>query len=201
MVILILGTQGLAHAQLRQYLGLKIGAVAANETWTGFASGVHTENRWGFTVDAFADVPFFNFFSAQGEVQYTQKGTSFPQTILSPSGGQIQYRTVSPRIDYISIPLLAKFMVPLKSFTPYVLVGPRFDFLVGKAPDGLGGIIDYYDNMDYGLTVGAGVEIDSLFPFGILAEFRYNPNSYNSYDNGGETVKNRSADFLVGVRL
>lgn len=203
MAVVLLAAQSVTHAQLRESYGIKVGAVGANETWTGFGATWNTENRWGFTADAYAEIPFFSFLSAQGEIQYTQKGMNYsvPITTVAQPDGSGQYRTISPRIDYISIPLLAKLKIPLKSVTPYVLVGPRFDFLITSEPDGLDAVVNNFDKMDYGLTVGAGIELNSLFPFGILAEFRYNPNAYDSYQSGYETVRNRSIDFLVGVRL
>lgn len=201
--IILFLAQSVTLAQVRENYGIKIGAVGANETWTGFASNWNMKNRWGFTADAYAEIPFFRSFSAQGEIQYTQKGmkVSVPITTVSQPDGTGQYRTISPRIDYVSIPLLAKLKIPLTSLTPYILVGPRFDILISREPDGLDAVVNNFDKMDYGLTVGAGIELDSLFPFGILAEFRYNPNAYDSYQSGYQTIRNRSVDFLVGVRL
>ncbi len=201
--IMLLLAANPANAQLMRSYGVKLGAVAANETWTNNGYTWDTKNRWGFTVAAFADVPFFRFFSAQGEMQFTQKGMDYsvPATTPSRPVGPGEYRTISPTIDYISIPLLAKFKIPSGPLTPYILIGPRFDFLISSSPDGLDAVVNNFDKMDYGLTVGAGVELDSLFPFGILAEVRYNPNSYDSYQSDFTTVKNRSIDFLVGVRL
>ncbi len=201
-IALLLAQSG-AHAQLKESYGMKLGVVGANQTWNDYGTVWKTDNRWGFTADAFIEVPFFRYFSAQAEIQYTQKGMSYsqPMTVISQSPLPVQSRTFSPRIDYISIPLLAKVKFPFSTVTPYILVGPRFDFLVYADPDGLGPVVNNFDNMDYGLTVGAGIEFDSVLPFGLLAEFRYNPNSYDSYDSGQLSVRNRTVDFLVGVRL
>lgn len=201
-IALLLWQSG-AQAQLRRSYGIKIGAVGANETWSDITGDWNTKSRWGFTADAYAEIPLSRFLSAQGEIQYTQKGMSLsvPVTTASQPDGSGQYYTISPRIDYISIPLLAKLRIPLIPITPYILVGPRFDFLILKKADGLDPVVDNFDNMDYGLTVGAGVELDSLLPFGLLAEFRYNPNAYDSYESGSQRVRNRSLDFLVGIRL
>lgn len=201
--IVLLGQAG-AQAQLKRTYGFKIGAVGANESWTGVAGfDWKTDTRWGFTAAVYAEVPLWKFLSAQGEIQYTQKGMSFsiPVTTASQPDGSGQYYTISPRIDYISVPLLAKLLIPLTTVTPYVLVGPRFDFLLSRYPDGLDQVVNNFDKMDYGLTLGAGVELNSLFPFGLLAEFRYNPNAYDSYQSGSQSVSNRSMDFLVGIRL
>lgn len=201
-IALLLWQSG-AQAQLRRSYGIKIGTVAANETWSEITGDWNTKDRWGFTADAYAEIPLSRFLSAQGEIQYTQKGMSLsvPVTTASQPDGSGQYYTISPRIDYISIPLLAILRIPLTPVTPYILVGPRFDFLISNNADGLGAVVDNFDRMDYGLTVGAGVELDSLLPFGLLAEFRYNPNSYDSYQSAGQSVRNRSLDFLVGIRL
>jgi opacity protein-like surface antigen len=99
------------------------------------------------------------------------------------------------------VPILAKLRLPLRNVTPYVLIGPRFDFLISRSGGTLDATISQFDKMDYGLTLGAGVELNSIFPFGLLAEFRYNPNSYDSYKSQYQSVRNRSMDFLVGIRL
>ncbi len=204
VVLIVLLGQACSQAQLNRTYGIKIGAVAANESWTDIGGfNWKTDTRWGFTAAVYAEAPLWKFLSAQGEIQYTQKGMNFsiPVTTASQPDGSGQYYTISPRIDYISIPILAKLRIPFAVVTPYVLIGPRFDFLLSRYPDGLDQVVNNFDKMDYGLTLGAGLELNSLFPFGLLAEFRYNPNAYDSYRSGSQSVSNRSMDFLVGIRL
>jgi opacity protein-like surface antigen len=198
-LVLLLGQAG-AQAQLARSYGIKLGVVGANEAWSTIPA---TDIRWGFTADVYAELPYSKYLSADAEIQYTQKGMkySLPVTTASGPDGSGQYYTFSPRIDYISIPILAKLRLPLPMVTPYLVIGPRFDFLISKKADGFDATINNFDKMDYGLTVGAGVELNSLFPFGLLAEFRYNPNSYDSYNSQYLSVRNRSMDFFVGVRL
>ena len=198
--LVLLLAQSAAQAQLTRSYGIKLGLVGANETWSTIPA---TDTRWGFTAGVYAELPYSKYLSADGEIQYTQKGMkySIPVTTASQPDGSGQYYTLSPRIDYISIPILAKLRLPLPKFTPYLVVGPRFDFLISRSGGPLDAAISQFDKMDYGLTIGAGVELNSIFPFGLLAEFRYNPNSYDSYNNQYLSVRNRSMDFLVGVRL
>ncbi len=201
--VLLLAQSG-AYAQPKRTYGVKLGIVGANETWTMISSAdLGTSTRWGFTAEVFAEIPLFRYLSAVGEIQYTQKGMRYsaPVTTISQPDGTGEYYTMRPRIDYISVPMLARLRIPLHAVTPYLLVGPRFDFLISSRADGLDAVVSRFDRMDYGLTLGAGVELDSIFPFGLLAEFRYNPNVYDSYESSYLSVRNRSLDFLIGVRL
>ncbi len=202
-LVLLLCLSG-AKAQPARTYGIKLGVVGANESWSVLGeSDWPTDIRWGFTADVYAELPYSKYLSADAEIQYTQKGMkySIPVTTASQPDGSGQYYTISPRIDYISIPILAKLRLPLAAVAPYLIIGPRFDFLISRSGGSLDAAISQFDRMDYGLTLGAGVELNSIFPYGLLAEFRYNFNSYDSYKSQYLSVRNRSMDFLVGVRL
>jgi opacity protein-like surface antigen len=191
-----------ANAQLTRSYGIKLGVVGANEAWSSLGEPDWPTNiRWGFTADVYAELPYSKYLSADAEIQYTQKGMKYTTREITDFPPFSAYRTFSPRVDYLSIPILAKLRLPLVNLVPYILVGPRFDFLVHRSGDGLNAVVNDFDNMDYGLTVGAGFELNSVLPFGLLAEFRYNPNSYDSYNSPSQRVRNRSLDFLVGIRL
>ena len=70
--------------------------------------------------------------------------------------------TVSNRLDYLSLPVLAKGRIDLKSLTPYVLAGIRFDHMLGYESEGdiFNQVFDAFDPTTIGGSVGAGVEID-----------------------------------------
>jgi len=191
------------HAQFIRGYGVKVGLVAANQTWRyTFLPHLPTDNRWGFTSGIFLEAIDLPYLSVVAEVQYTQKGMNWtiPITTETQSDGTGEYVTRSPRVDYVSIPVLAKvrFSTPIAML--YILAGPRFDFLLYKNADGFDPIVHKFENSDFGATLGFGVERE-LSHFSILAEIRSNPNLKDSFNNEFLTVRNRSWDFVVGVRL
>lgn len=204
VVVSVLMLHSTTHAQLVRGYGLKLGVTAANQSWH-FADTPEllTDNRWGFTASGFLEFLDLPFLSAVVEVQYARKGMSesIPITTESQPEGTGQFITKRPRVDYLSIPFLAKVRFSTPVITPYLIAGPRLDFAVSKNGDGYDVVIDKFESSEFGVTLGVGVEISSLLPISVLAEFRYNSSLKDSFNNNFLTVRNRSLDFLLGVRL
>jgi opacity protein-like surface antigen len=193
-----------SHAQLLRGYGLKLGAVAADQNWKYTSiPALSTDNRWDFTAAVFVELLDHPFLSAIIEVQYTRKGMSesIPITTEAQPDGTGEFITKKPRVDYISIPLLAKVRFSTPEFSPYLIAGPRFDFLVSKKGDTYEVVIDKFETTEFGATVGVGIDFASLLPVNLLAEFRYNPSFNDAFNNNFLSVRNRSLDFLLGVRL
>lgn len=204
ILIAILVANLVAHSQLVRSYGIKLGAVSANQTWHYTnTSDLTTDSRWGITGGLYLELLDVPFLSVVAEVQYTQKGMKFsaPITTESQPEGTGQFITISPRVDYLSLPLLGKLRLHSPVFTPYLIAGPRVDLLISKKGDVYGLVIDRFKSTDVGGTVGIGVEIHTLLPVGLLAELRYNPSFRDSYNSEFLTVRNRSFDFLVGLQL
>lgn len=203
IALILVFTTG-TNAQFVKGFGIKMGTVAANQSWH-FTSlpDLQSENRWGFTVVPFVELFDLARFSVLVEAQYTQKGfkQSLPVTTESNPEGTGEFITKRPKVDYLSIPLLAKLKLPLSGFVPYLIAGPRFDVLLSTSADGYGAVVDKFKTSEFGATVGAGVELTVLPAIGLLAEFRYNPSVTDAFSTNFVTVRNRSFDFLVGVRL
>lgn len=206
--MVILAANSVAHSQLVRSYGVKLGAVSANQTWhyaffPDLATDWTTNYRWGITGGVYVELLDIPLLSLVAELQYTQKGTRYPLPLTSVSqpDGTGQFKTLSPRVDYLSIPILAKLRLKSPFFTPYLIVGPRVDLLVFKRGDGFDQVIDRFKSTDVGGTIGVGVEIHTLLPVGLLAELRFNPSFRDSYNSEFLTVRNRSFDFLVGLQL
>ena len=204
ILIVFLLANSAAHSQLVRSYGVKLGAVSANQTWHYTStSDLTTDSRWGITGGLYLELLDVPFLSVVAEVQYTQKGMKFsaPITTESQPEGTGQFMTISPRVDYLSLPLLGKLRLHSPVFTPYLIAGPRVDLLISKKGDVYGLVIDKFKSTDVGGTVGVGVEIHTLLPVGLLAEIRYNASFRDSFKTEFLTVRNRSFDFLVGLQL
>ncbi len=191
------------NAQLIRGYGIKVGTVSANQTWNYTTlSDLSTESRWGLTLSGFVEVLDIPYFSIVAELQYAQKGTK----ILIPETGPedpaiIGTETISPRVDYLSIPILVKIRFSNPLIEPYIMAGPRVDVLLSKSGDAMSDVVDKFKSSDYGLTVGVGAEIGSWCPLHLLAEVRYNTSLNKAYDSDGVNVRNESLDLIVGIRF
>lgn len=202
MVILVANSA--AHSQLVRSYGIKLGAVSANQTWDyTSAPDLTTSYRWGITGGVYLEFLDIPLLSLVGEIQYTQKGMTFsaPVTTALQPNGTGQFISLSPRVDYLSIPILAKLRLKSPFFTPYLIAGPRVDLLVYKKGDGFDPVIDQFKSTDVGGTVGVGSEFNTPLAIGILAEIRYNASFRDSFKNEFLSVRNHSFDFLLGLRL
>jgi hypothetical protein len=194
----------ITHAQFVRGYGIKLGTVAANQSWKYTNTPeLTTSARWGVTGGVYIELLDLPLISVVGEIQYTQKGMklSTPITTESHPEGIGQFLTESPRVDYLSVPILAKVRLPFPAISPYLIAGPRADLLLSKKGDGFDPVVDNFKSTEVGGTFGLGVELHTLLPVGLLAEIRYNPNFRDAYKSEFLSVRNHSFDFLVGLQL
>ncbi len=194
----------IAHGQLTRGWGIKVGAVSATESWDYTADiNFEADRRWGLDLGAYVEFLDVPVISVLGEVHYIQKGFSqtLPVTTTAQPLGTGEFITMKPRVDYLSIPVLAKLRFDLGLVSPYIIAGPRFDFLLSKDTEGYGDVLDNFKSQDVGISVGAGAEVALPILPALLAEFRYSPSFSEAYNSNLLTVKNESFELLVGVRL
>ncbi len=137
----------------------------------------------GWLIGGFLDFKLNERFSIQPEIYYTRIGEKETNPLVGIEqldGVGVMYKEL---LDYIQVPVLAKFKVmPNGPFTPVLLAGPYFGFLLSgnwKLLDAAGAVVDsgdlkqYYKTMDFGLVFSAGLDwtIGKLL---LSAEFRYN---------------------------
>ncbi len=189
-----------ARGQLLKGYGFKAGMVVANQDFdysAGFQAD--TKNRSGLNFGIFAEWLSLPSLSVLTEAHYIQKGhvDEFVQT--DEFATPIRIIKFDQRLDYLSIPLLAKVTLRTKHLLPYLIAGPRFDFLLGYKSDTAGEIYRELKDADVGGTIGLGVESTSR-PVKVLLEFRYSPDFTSAYQTDLLKVKNSSFEILFGVR-
>jgi len=182
-------------------MGMKIGAVSANPDWK-YASGLtkpNNEARWGLDAGVFAEWSVSPVFSFLTEVYYLQKGflEIIPATSVENPEGTGKAISWSPRIDYVSIPLLVKVRLNTKGASLYALGGPRYDLRVAIRDEAHESVLGHFKKSEWNATFGIGVELFQDSPWRIGAEFRYSPSLQNSYSTEPLTVKNRSVEILL----
>jgi hypothetical protein len=97
--------------------------------------------------------------------------------------------------------VLAKLTLPVEPINPYLLIGPRIDFLLGYQSDEnvFNAVYDDFSKTMTGASFAVGVDLKTLLPVAILVEARYNVDFKDSYSTQYLKVRNNSFDIWVGA--
>lgn len=150
---LILTTQTTADAQIGVRGGVNFATVTGDD--------VDADTRTGLMVGLYTNYALGNgSIILQPEVLYTQKGFETTQSF-----GELGDADVTFKLDYIEVPILAKVnFAGNESFAPHVYAGPYIAFKVNATAESNGdeGDVDGVESTDFGLVLGAGVDIGAL---------------------------------------
>ncbi|MCY1479709.1 hypothetical protein D3C87_203570 [compost metagenome] len=144
--ILIIAGATNADAQLLKF-GIKGGVNFAN--FNGGVDGIDYSSRTSFHAGAAAEIKLFQNFSLQPELLYTSQGADVDGV------GDFN-------LDYVAVPVLAKFYIISEKLS--LEVGPQFSFLIDEAEEA-------FDNksFDFAAAGGLGLNITDNF----FAQARY----------------------------
>lgn len=189
-VIVILSTMLFGFAEGVSF-GIKAGMNIANMNVEGLQS------RIGFCGGGFASIEVGDIIVIQPEALYTQKGAKW-ERVYEPPG------ITTLKLDYVDIPLLFRFMLPVKgAVKPNLFVGYYFAINVnatyridvnGASEERDFG--EYYKDTDFGMVLGGGV--DFLLKKGkIVLDGRYALGLITTSELGLDE-KNRVISFMLG---
>ena len=190
-------------AQIVNGYGIKLGAARATQSWTYTSfSDPDLESRTGLDMAAFIELFDLKLANVLIEAHYIQKGFKerFPVTTPGDPAGTGEFLTFKPRVDYLSFPVLAKINLPM-TFSPYIIAGPRFEIRVGEKPQAYEAVLGNLRRTEVGATIGFGFQPLMLSPVTLLAEVRYSPNFSKAFENSALNVKNKSFEFLAGIKF
>lgn len=185
--------------------GAKLALTSADQSYS-YTSPVSLDpdRRIGVGAAVFLewfDVPVLSLVT---QLEYLPRGMKETFNVTSPDGpeviGQVEIRN---RLDYISLPVLAKARIDLGSIAPYALAGVRIDRLLGYDSDrgAFDPVYADFKKTTVGGSAGAGLEIGSLLPVALLVEVRYNFDLTDSYKSDLLNVTNNSYDLWLGIAL
>ena len=174
---------GLSNAQDVKF-GAKAGLNMSN--YTGDVEG--TDMKVGYQVGGFAEIKISEKFAVQPELVFTNLGAK----------GDFSGVTVTEHLNYIAIPVMAKYFVADK-FS--VEAGPQIGFLMSAKMKADGESVDTkddYNSTDFGLNVGVGYDITENIGVGL----RYTAGLSNiAKDSGDFKQGNSNIALSVGYKF
>ncbi len=189
------------NAEKKISYGLKIGGNIANQTFKHSEfPDLDTDNRLGFTTGIFAEYNVNPNFSFLFEGDYVQKGMQFDLDYTDENGIVYKKVTKDNHVDYLSVPMLGKYSLNIKTAKIYAIAGPRLDVLLGYSGM-MENVYDEFDSVDFGATFGLGYEFHLVNSRNLLLEMRYSPSLTNSYETDLLKVKNSSFEFYTGIKF
>ena len=198
----MVGSFPTSYAQVLTRYGLKVALTSADQKYDlKYVPQLQTRRRIGFNAAAFGE--WFNIphFTLLTQIEYSQRGVGQDFTVVGSDPQVLEIKTLYSRLNYLSVPILAKVMIPSKSVTPFLLAGPRLDFLLGYQSDenAFNQVYDSFDKTLLGASFGVGVQTDAIIPVGVVLEIRYNVDFADSYSTDLLRVRNNAFDIWVGV--
>ena len=140
-------------------------------------------------------------FGITGKALLTQRGAKFKFANTGAAGTPINNVDVTRTLNYLEIPLLARFFLSKEGkFRPNLFVGPSFGFLFGGTTQtGNGDAVkipaykNLYNTFDFGLTGGLGLNYEVADETRLLLDARYvhglsKVNKIGDSNNQGITV-------------
>ncbi len=200
--------------------GLSMGTFHGQDTDAADWGASEKKSRLGVTAGVYSTVVLAKIFALQPEVLYTQKGALYNYTEL---GFESHTRV---KMDYIEIPLLFKFYVPMGGPVKInIFAGPEIALNIVhkyKYEEQTGGVTSYEEEgdiddlyfiengvilgkletqkLDYGAVFGAGAEF-IVSGIQMSVEARYALGLAKSLDIAGVTfdIKNSALQVLYGI--
>ncbi|MCT8340143.1 PorT family protein [Flavobacteriaceae bacterium TK19130] len=190
-----LTTMTAQEVRLGAKAGINFASIGGDET-----DGV--DGRTSFHIGGLVEIPISEKFSVQPELLYSSQGASseYSETFF---GETISFEE-TVKLDYINIPILAKFYVA-EGFS--LEAGPQVGFLVsansefeasggGESESGDEDISDNVSGLDLGVGAGAGYRLNN----GVFFQARYVLGLSNINDfEGSDDFKNQNNVIQVSV--
>ena len=177
------------------YVGPKVGATYSTISNFSDMSGSNTQYRMGYQIGGVGEFVFTEKISFQTEVLFYSRGTK-----MNAADSKI-------KMNYVGIPLLAKYSFKAIGFTKLYAMGGTFtdirtkgveEYSGAAAANGTVDLPSGFKKYDWGFSFGAGAEYPT--DKGIWGlDFRYNLGMTDLTNFTGETIKNRSRSFGLSL--
>ncbi|HEX9975172.1 MAG TPA: porin family protein [bacterium] len=168
------------NARVIDRFGAKIAISASKVTAADFENFFN--RRIGFNLGVFGEKNITNYIAFVSSVEYNQKGYISEMIATSEDGKEIQKVDSNTRLDYLSVPVLAKFKYSKICIEPFVAIGPRFEYMLNYKKGEFkfmkitvkDNMADNFNRFSYGGSIAGGINIPISNKFKLNLEFRYN---------------------------
>ena len=196
-----------ASAQVIGSVGIKAGITLANQSfrYTPIDYTLETDLLTGVNSLIFLELFRSEHVSMQMDLGYVGKGSRTSTTSVTVNHLENDRITVNEgeevasTFHYFSLSPLARFRAQKGALTPYLLLGPRLDLLLGYQTDSPYPLGDQSELL-VGLTGGLGFEY-SVGRAGLFAEFQYQPDLSPVTNQEPLLVNNNALLATVGIRF
>jgi len=199
-IFLIFAVFGIARSQLNGY-GLKVATTYPNYDWrTQYPSQISPQlgTLQGYNVALYAQWFDIGYLSVVTQLEYTQRGNSSSYPWEAPT----LIRTQNNRVSYMSLPVFAKFNPLNIPVRPFILLGPRIDYLIDKQIEDVGlSFYNHLKNWVLGYSIAVGLESNKFLGVNFSVEARFNRDITNTYHGGGIEIFNKAFDVWLGVGI
>lgn len=178
------------NAQFFNAIGITAGATYANQYWNDdIKKSTESKNFvLGYNGSVMAEFFSGDWVRWVSEIQFNQKG--------SIDRDSIDYTT---KLNYLSFNNFLKIRYEMVSVIPYVLIGPRIEYLLSGSSESKR-VTGTFNPLHVNLAGGLGLELVSYGPFKFFTEAFYTLDLTKAYDNGGLNMYNQSIELRVGVK-
>lgn len=208
-LLLAIGMLDLAQAQAVRGFGVKVGLSTANSV-RGLSAPYLVEPIHNLNGAVFVELGIISAISALMQAEYAPRG--FNQVVQEIVGMPQQSRKVGEartRLEYLALPLLLRYHLPVRRLSPSIGAGPRLDVLVGKEQSSVtygneimrADITDDARRMIFGYSLSAGIEWPVL-RHTIMVEYRHHFALTASFTGLEEDKKQRGIahDIMMGLK-
>lgn len=195
-----------ANAQFGFKGGINLPNVTAKNKYNNFK--IDPENKIGFNAGIFLDIAKIEGIQLTSNLTYSKKMISgnygFTQLVVT-------YGT-DLSVDYLIYSLSGKynFLERRSQINPFIYFAPRLNIYLSsaatesdsKVPHSVQDIIsDKLTKFGFGVSIGAGIDIETETKVMPFVEVQFSPDFFNAYDDGYLSFKSNSVEALVGIRF
>ena len=210
IILLMLISTGLSYSQIIKGIGIKSGFTLSNQYWedTKFSYDYNFVTTPGYYEAITIDFISKEYWELSADLGIYQSGS---KSEISPFSG-FTYETLKDfnfKFGFITLSPVAKFKIPINSFTPYLLVAPRFDYYNADVSNKFANSFQSTIRKPiWGFTVGEGVAY-KIKNFSLFAEYQFfysfnylmdEPATYPNYYVTRDKVKTNTHVISLGLK-
>lgn len=209
--IIILSSFQINYSQFISNIGVKAGATFSNQDFRDSSGYMFWENdnNIGFNGSVFMEFLSTKNFNMVLDAGFERRGYAFEVVRTDEFGNEIGRYNVHNNTHYASIALLGKIKFPGNKISSYYIAGPRFDAYLGyniaSEDDSWNAVendaLEDFKKYNYGITIGAGLELSFVKRFRPFIEANYSPKIAESYNHRGFNIKEHYFNIKAGIYI